>query len=98
MKVRGGSHICFPNSGQLIDGHPYELPRHGFVRDSAGKIKSSIIEPGDVEKYYNVKTNGATPYVQYHFKYKGPEIEKDFPYPFKLVSNYIFWKTDSCNK
>lgn len=90
LKVRGGSHMCFPNFGPLKPGFDYELPQHGFARDTRGKIRSSTIEPGDVEKYYNVKTNGATPYVQYHFKYRGPEIENDFPYPFKLVSNYIF--------
>ncbi len=96
LKLRGGSHICFPNFGPPVEIGNLKLPQHGITRKSELK---KLDELEEVEALYLQEKFGVLkglhssvmiPLIQYEQTYCPLISDKEFPFFFKLLSTIFF--------
>lgn len=100
-KVRGGSHICFPNFGPLVETENMKLPQHGITRGVELKQLSRIesVEASYLQDRFNIlkhlPSSTIIPVTQHEQTYNPPMLfsdadHREFPFFFKLLSTIFF--------
>ncbi len=98
-KIRGGSHICLPNYGELKQTGSINLPRHGFIRNTSMTIKKKFLHKTlfkeKFEELNDVALPEDIPFIQSSYCCSGNPFTHDdttilFPFGFQIYSNIFF--------
>ncbi len=97
LKIRGGSHICFPNFGSQKNPQDFKVQKHGFLRERPVQISygSSMYAAYVKDNFCRIDgmdTDESYKFILSHYEYNANERDfpKFFPFSFSLDSTLFF--------
>ena len=97
-KIRGGSHICFPNYGDFKETGSLKLPRHGFIRDSEMELSKRHVDEVVFRERFSISEGLSLeknfPFIQSKFHCSVKDFmghsDKRFPFSFQMFASIYF--------